>query len=74
MQPVVQVIKTTLQVAIVNVLPSDYSIATVYAIIAAPPFAGASQVILTSVPEIAVTGAPGTIGGKFIGVAKKFIT
>lgn len=74
MQPVVQVIKTTLQVAGVNVLPSDYSIATVYAVITAPPFEGASQVIVTSVPEIAVTGAAGTFGGKFIGVAKKFIT
>ncbi len=55
-------------------LPSDYSIATVYAIIAAPLFACASQVIVTSMPEIAVTGAAGAIGDKFIVVAKKFIT
>lgn len=73
MQPVVQVIKTTLQVTVVKLL-SDYSIATVYAIIAAPLFAGASQVTVTSVPEIPVTGAAGAIGAKFIGVAKKFIT
>ncbi len=73
MQPVVQVIKTTLQVAVVK-FPSDYSIATVYAIIAAPLFAGASQVIMTSVPKIAVTGAAGAIGAKLIGVEKKFIT
>ncbi len=73
MQSVVQVIKTTLQVAVVK-FPSDYSIDTVYAIIAAPLFAGASQVTVTSVPEIPVTGAAGAIGAKFIGEAKKFIT
>jgi hypothetical protein len=35
---------------------------TVYPVIAEPPSAGATQVIVTSMPEIAVVGADGVVG------------
>jgi hypothetical protein len=41
---------------------SLYRIFTVYSVIAEPPSEGATQVIVTSVPEIAVTGAAGAAG------------
>jgi hypothetical protein len=44
------------------VTPSIYRISTVYSVIAEPPSEGATQVIVTSVPEIAVTGAAGAAG------------
>jgi hypothetical protein len=35
-----------------------------YPVIAEPPFKGATQVIKTLLPEIAVVGAAGAFGGK----------
>ncbi len=35
---------------------------TLYPVIAEPPFAGATQVIVTSVPRIEVVGAVGELG------------
>jgi uncharacterized membrane protein YqaE (UPF0057 family) len=49
---------------VVNVALSTPRIATVYPVIEEPPFAGATQVITTLVPEIAVVGAAGALGGK----------
>jgi hypothetical protein len=42
---------------------SLYRIFTVYSVIAEPPSEGATQVIVMSVPEIAVTGAAGVFAG-----------
>jgi hypothetical protein len=46
----------------VNVFPSLYLIATVYPVINDPPSAGATQLIKTLLPEIAVIGATGILG------------
>ena len=46
----------------VNVVPSLCRIYTVYPVIAEPPFAGATQVIITLAPEIEVVGADGVEG------------
>ena len=51
----------------VNVVPSLCRIFTVYPVIAEPPFAGATQFIITFEPEITVVGAAGTLGA--IGIA-----
>ena len=53
------------------VTPSIYRISTVYSVIAEPPSEGATQVIVTSVPEIAVTGAIGVFAaaGRCAGVS-----
>ena len=45
-----------------NVKPSLSRIKTVYPMIGEPPSAGAAQVIVTSVPDIAVIGAAGISG------------
>ena len=58
----VQLVLETLQPAYVDVVPSLCVIATVYPVIAEPPSAGATQVIVISVPVIAVFGAAGTPG------------
>jgi hypothetical protein len=46
----------------VNVTPSLFQIATVYAVITEPPSTGATQLIMTSVSEITVVGAAGVLG------------
>ena len=46
----------------VNVVPSLCRISTVYPVIAEPPSAGATQFIITSLPEIEVVGAAGVLG------------
>jgi len=49
-------------VYVVYVTPSLCRISTVYPVIGVLPEAGAGQVIVTSVPEIAVIGAAGALG------------
>ena len=46
----------------VNVFPSLNLIDTVYPVITDPPSAGATQLIKTLLPEIAVVGAAGILG------------
>ena len=61
----VQVVVETLQKAysVVNVLPSLWRIATVYAVIADPPLYGADQVIVTLTFVFTnVDGAAGEVG------------
>ena len=60
-----QLAKETLQFtdSIVNVAPSLSRIFTIYAVIIEPPFAGATQVMVTLVLEFnEVDGAAGTLG------------
>ena len=45
-----------------NVTPSLYQIKTMYPVIGEPPSAGAAQVIVTSLPKIAIIGAAGALG------------
>jgi hypothetical protein len=52
----------------VNVFPSLYLIATVYPVINDPPSAGATQLIKTLLPEIAVIGATGILGAVAVGI------
>ena len=59
----VQLIAVPVQPAYVEyVSPSLCLIYTVYYVTTEPPLAGATQVIATSVPEIAVVGAAGVVG------------
>ncbi len=44
------------------VVPSLCRISKLYSVIAEPPFAGAAQFIITSLPEIEVVGAVGVEG------------
>ncbi len=57
----------------VNVTPSLCRIATVYPVIAEPPSAGATQLVTTLVPEIAVAGAVGVAGTAAKAAAKVVI-
>jgi len=45
-----------------NVTPSLYRIKTMYPVIGEPTSAGATQVIVTSLPKIAIIGAAGALG------------
>jgi len=61
------VIETVKLTAVPGTSVSDYEpllcrILTMYLVIVEPPFAGATQVIVTSVPEIEVVGAAGAEG------------
>jgi hypothetical protein len=49
-------------VYVVNVVKSLCLISTLYPVITEPPFAGATQVMITLVPEIEVVGAAGVLG------------
>ncbi len=59
----IQLIAVPVQPAYVEyVIPSLCLIYTVYPVTPEPPSAGATQVIATSMPEIAVVGAAGVMG------------
>jgi hypothetical protein len=57
-----QLTAVPVQPVAVYVTPSLYRIDTVFPVIAEPPFAGATQFIITLLPEIAVVGAEGAEG------------
>ena len=58
----VQLTAVPVQPKYVVYVPSLCRISTVYPVIGVLPEAGAGQVIVTSVPEIAVIGAAGALG------------